>query len=791
MEPEKQITPILVINNASYKPYIEAFQYEPENIIQQPLGTLVGFFEVRDYNEDSAYIVNFLTSVLKKEYYINSKRAVTESLDAALHKVNLALSELAKNGNVNWMGNLDAAICVLEKNSIHFSVAGDAKILLSRKETFTGISDGLASEESKLHPLKTFIQVASGRIEINDRIILCSHGVFSILNQDELRKNSNRLSEEKFIQFLKTALSNELDAAYAACILIKKTQPQSERKPKKSERETSVKNAFSQQAFARPPKEETELIIPLLEDSKTETEDNDGYTDKKTGHIYVQGQELPQDYNTGKWQTRLTALKEGAFDSIQHAYSKLRRKIFLLKKDFVSILEARAAKRAAEKVKQASLIQEEIPTAAEEISQQETSPTSTSPVSIKKQTAPPKKDFRKPVLDDFTKQKSAVQFPPRETSEQDIQEIIIHESPTKDSVIKKIFSTLESLLGKAKNLLKKSKHTDKDFPSGPRPRMIAPSLARMRGVFTLLSRRQKTSAIIVILLIIIIPLLFIKLSNRQKIQKQETATTEQPSGKQLLAGETNISLDAEVKDIVSNAQTVSIISTRDESFAITEKSLISFEKSEPKEHPFPQDFAKPKASAYMDDLDLIFLLSEKDRLISFSPGNKQFKENNLSIPSGAKPRWITTYLTYLYLFDTEKNKIYRYPRVEGGFGEPIEWLKEELLLSDSTSVAIDENIYVASKENVLKLFKGKREPFSLQDTITTAQFDRIFTTLDSKYIYILDKKYSRLIKYDKSGTLIKQYYNESFAEGTDISANSQDSSVFVSTSKGIIELKVD
>lgn len=790
MEPEKQITPILVINNASYKPYIEAFQYEPENIIQQPLGTLVGYFEIRDYNEDSAYIVNFLTSVLKKEYYINSKRAVTESLDAALHKVNLALSELAKNGNVNWMGNLDAAICVLEKNSIHFSVAGDARILLSRKETFTGISDGLASEESKLHPLKTFVQVASGRIELNDKLILCSHSIFSILTQEELRKNSNRLSEEKFVQFLKTALSNELDAAYAACILVKKTQPQTEKKPKKSERDTAVKNAFSQQAFTKPPKEETELIIPLLEDSQLEAENNNNYTDKKTGHIYVQGEELPQDYNASKWQTKLSALKESVFDSILHAHGKLRRKIFLLKKDFLSFLEARAARKAAEKAIQETLIKEATET-KKEIPQQTTLPPSLPQKSIKNQTTPPKKDLPKPVLNDLTKQESTLHFASKKDKERDEQKIIIEESPVKDSAIKKIFTAIMQLFLETKSLLKKLKHTRKDSPSEPRPKMIIPSLARMRGVFTILSRRQKTSAIIVIILIIIIPLLFLKLSNRQKIKQQETVVTEQPSGKQLLVGETNISLDAEVKDIVSNTQTVSVISASDESFAIAEKSLISFGKSESKEYPFPQDFTKPKASAYMEDLDLIFLLNEKDRLISFSPTNKQFKENNLSIPSGAKPRWIATYLTYLYLFDTEKNKIYRYPRVEGGFGEPTEWLKEELLLSDSTSVTIDENIFVASKENVLKLFKGKRESFSLQNTVTTAEFDRIFTTLDSKYIYILDKKYSRLIKYDKSGTLIKQYYNESFTDGTDISANSQDTSVFVSTPKGIIELKVD
>ena len=112
-ELEKDIFPVFVVSSSSLKPYIESFNYSPENINQQPLGTLLGFFEIKEYSDDSSYIVNFLTSVVKKEYYKNPKRPVSESLDSALHKANLALAEIAKHGNINWIGKLDAAVCVL------------------------------------------------------------------------------------------------------------------------------------------------------------------------------------------------------------------------------------------------------------------------------------------------------------------------------------------------------------------------------------------------------------------------------------------------------------------------------------------------------------------------------------------------------------------------------------------------------------------------------------------------------------------------------------------------------
>ena len=45
-ELEKTISPVLVVNNSSLKPYVELFNYAPENIYQQPLGSLIGFFEI-------------------------------------------------------------------------------------------------------------------------------------------------------------------------------------------------------------------------------------------------------------------------------------------------------------------------------------------------------------------------------------------------------------------------------------------------------------------------------------------------------------------------------------------------------------------------------------------------------------------------------------------------------------------------------------------------------------------------------------------------------------------------
>ncbi|NTW27074.1 MAG: hypothetical protein HGA36_01995 [Candidatus Moranbacteria bacterium] len=340
-ELEKTISPILVVNNSALKPYVELFQYAPENIYQQPLGSLVGFFEVKEFSDESAYIVNFLTSVLKKEYYINPKRPVTESLDSALHKVNMALSELAKHGNVEWLGKLNAAICVLEKNNTHFSVAGDAKIFLYRNQGLSEISEDLASESLEPHPLKTFVNVSSGRLEKDDRLLITSADIFHILTIAELKKNFQRFEGDKFVQFLKTALSNQMEMIVSVVVEMIEMEVLPVAKTNSRKKTSRAANAFSEQTFANTigsdsldAEQEAELAAEMVEDPE--------YTDKKTGHIYVQGQanENPEASHAQMglyWDIVKEKISQGSYST----KNEIRRRFSLYKKQLAKKKELR------------------------------------------------------------------------------------------------------------------------------------------------------------------------------------------------------------------------------------------------------------------------------------------------------------------------------------------------------------------------------------------------------------------------------------------------------------------
>ena len=99
---------IISAKSDEIRPFFEVFIHDPENLTQQNLGTLFGVLEITDRSEDSSYIVNYIISEVKKEFYKNPKRGCIESFESALHKANLCLSKLAQHENIAWIGKFNA-----------------------------------------------------------------------------------------------------------------------------------------------------------------------------------------------------------------------------------------------------------------------------------------------------------------------------------------------------------------------------------------------------------------------------------------------------------------------------------------------------------------------------------------------------------------------------------------------------------------------------------------------------------------------------------------------------------
>jgi hypothetical protein len=848
-ELEKKITPVFVMNNSTLKPYAKLFEYYPENIYQKPLGSLVGFFEVKEYSEDSAYIVNFLTSVLKKEYYINPKRPVSESFDSALQKVNIALSEIVKHGNINWLGNLDGAICVMEKNNIHFSVTGKSHIFIKRKEQFSDISEGLAPESSNPHPLKTFVDVSSGHLENGDKILIFSDDIFQVLPVLQLKKSAMRFDQDKFIQFIKTALSNELEMT---SMIIVDAQIANEEKndglsvitdeDNSSQNEVSEFNAFSQETYSQ--KKKLKKVEIIEEEIK-----NKEYTDKKTGHIYVQGEENQQIKETQASLVMVMA-KEKIADLTFQTKNEIRKKFISVKKRIAKLQETRrlkkietdkikkeedemlsynksiaqAEKEAAileelekekqEKIaiekeaaaiilnenKQENIVEKQTPTektislsekirlAKQELLNEKGSAVKESEEELSSHSLSLQEKInkaRKEVTDRFD---SAIKSREEKKGQKEAF-VLKDQTPDENTLNTSLFFISKNY----KSLLSKLEEGDYKNKILIFIKKISSKTKFLLSKISRYSTKQKSIIALVCFLIISIPIFFLTSKATPKPQPKVETTPQVPTLQESLSGEKNIILNPAIEKNSLASDTVSILTYENIPYAITKQKIITTKNGMAKEYPIPTEYGQAVYSSFMNDLSLILILTDQKKIISFSPVSQQFKDNLINLPADSNPKFMATYLTYLYIPDYTANQIYRFPRADGGFGEKINWLKTEEKLPNIYSMAIDDSVYFTdtSGASVSKFFKGTKQDISFENSKTPISFDLVYTSTESSFIYILDKKNYRIIQYNKTGEIIRQYFlGQDSKNISSFTIDSHDQKAYITSEKDLISVSL-
>lgn len=711
---EKEVNVISAVNNAKLSPYLDIFKHYPENILLQPLGILTGFFKINDFGDESAYIVNFLSSLLKKEYYANPRRSIDNSFDSALRKVNLALSEIAKEGNINWLGKIEGVVCVLEKNNLHFSVCGSSKLLLIRNQMVTEISKDLSPEEIEPNPLKTFTNVSSGRLEKEDKIIVCSEDILNIFSLNEIKKGANRFPKEKFVQFIKTALTNKLEITGTIIIdLFEKKEEKTT--PRKKEAE--IANVFSEKTF--------EKKSPKIDNLKEilKKEDDTEYTDGKTGHIYIQGGKIEKkEKNKGEiFAAFWFSAKEKLIDFYYWLKNKSRRKLLLAGKSLVNL-----GKEIAEKIRQ------------------------------KMEETRRKRETEKREQMETTKG--------NDISKENIPELTQNQSGEKMEIPKKFekFSIFSRFI---------------------------PNLGRIKEIFSALGSRQKVYTILIIAVIFVLPLVFIKIQNSIKSKKEAANQVQEkvPNEREILSQEKNIVFLESLNSVFQLKEARAITILNDRLLTATPEKIISWKKNEdPSEYLLPENYGKISAITPMEDLNLILIITDKKKVVSWSPASPTFTDNSIKFPENSEIKAAAAYLTYLYIADKNSSQIYRYPRAEGGFGSETEWLKESINFSDEISMAIDENVYIAENGQITKLFKGKIQPFMIEQSIKPFNADKIITKNGMESIYFIDKKQGRIFVHSKDGTLLRQYYNEDIKESNDFTIDETSKIAYIISKNGSI-----
>lgn len=845
------VTEILVANGRAFQPFIRTFRYTGENVTKQNLGTLLGVFEIDDQSEDSAYIVNFLASVAKKEYFNNPRRGAIESFEAALHKINLALAELVKHGNVTWLGKFHGALGVLEKNNLHFSVSGHAAILLLRGGTIADISEGLASDESHIHPIKTFVEVSSGRLSAEDQILLSSPELPALFSLEELNRHATRMGNDGFTQFLKTALVNELDMAglMVVDVIEGPTHEEEQRIERKSTPKPPIRvsNVFSQSAFTEKKPDEAPSIKETLIEKQREKEEE--YIDSKTGHIYVQGDTPEVSTQHPFFEVAGSKLQE-AGRAFSIGLSSLGKRLRKARKQTALMLEtvsaesqalgrkvARALRRRLRKYqeeKEEKRAQREAAILAEETEKkeaakqmpsrtqvvtpsitvsdipkpQEITPRETpltSPVEpILSEDTPTETEPVKtvPEFPSFMKSKLA-QFYQKENQPKVVPETIISPSiaeelkEPEENPLNKFTTTASSTLKavvrvcteKSRLFFKTLAHLTTRLPSRKSiVHVIRPLIVKTTLFFhTLPSRRKYFLLGGVVVLCVGVGSWYFFSTTKPSPEVQPSAQNEADPTATPASQNTLASGELSVALSTLPETVVTSVILNDQTYVITEKNIVTV--TDHQVFPFPAG-NRAQFAAAMDDLRLIFIYTETGKLYAWSPISKTFVENTLPADNLTTVAGIDTYLTYLYVLESGSDQVYRFPRADGGFGAGTSWLREAVAVEKTSRLAVNETLFIAPDTNTIKGFFRGRSSSTLEVPGSGLSLTDLYTHPGLENVYALDSEHHQILIWNQDGRLIKTISHDKFSEGQSLSVNEKQGEFFIGTQNSLLSYKL-
>jgi hypothetical protein len=109
---------------------------------------------------------------LKNEYFSEERKSPIYQFEDCIKQINLALAELAENGNNDWVGHIHAVIALFVNNEVYLSHTGKVTGAVIRGQTYSPIFDNTANITGRVLVHKTFANLTSGQLSVGDSVIL-------------------------------------------------------------------------------------------------------------------------------------------------------------------------------------------------------------------------------------------------------------------------------------------------------------------------------------------------------------------------------------------------------------------------------------------------------------------------------------------------------------------------------------------------------------------------------------------------------------------------------------------
>lgn len=136
-------------------------------------------------NYPNSKVIKKTVQILQNHCKTAGDEITEENFEKILQGINEGLARLTESGENSWLGNLNAIIGLVSNNEILLTQTGNVTGYIFRKNKISSITE--RNPDKNLHPLKTFVEITSGQIMDNDHMIFGNFDLFNRISLDRIR----------------------------------------------------------------------------------------------------------------------------------------------------------------------------------------------------------------------------------------------------------------------------------------------------------------------------------------------------------------------------------------------------------------------------------------------------------------------------------------------------------------------------------------------------------------------------------------------------------------------------
>ncbi|MFA6457809.1 MAG: hypothetical protein WCV72_00275 [Patescibacteria group bacterium] len=164
---------------------IRSFSYARDGSGEMPREEVFAIIELADRPSGGEDLIRTIFQTLQEICFVGPDQDAYERFETALKEVNAVVAEFRESLSNKNLGRLNAVIGFLSGRELHVTQAGEAEAYLIRKGALTTVTEGLSGDATAVD---AFVNIASGRTENRDKVLLATERLLRYATKNELTK---------------------------------------------------------------------------------------------------------------------------------------------------------------------------------------------------------------------------------------------------------------------------------------------------------------------------------------------------------------------------------------------------------------------------------------------------------------------------------------------------------------------------------------------------------------------------------------------------------------------------